>query len=193
MSSSGGTVSVVEAGAHAPGRFRVPWIWPAGARGVLALTASAAALWLALASGGADLAADPAIVTVPTLRLDVNTAPPQVLGALPHLGPALVRQLVRARESRPLASLEDAGRRVRGLGPATRAQVAPHLRFEPEALRAREDFERPARTGRGAQPRAPRRTMAGRERPKTASRQPWLVAESRVADPRTEISNAEHE
>ena len=60
-------------------------------------------------------------------------APSQVLGVLPQVGPALVRELVSARNERPLTSLEDARSRVRGLGPAISDQIAPYLRFEPAA------------------------------------------------------------
>ena len=35
------------------------------------------------------------------LRLDPNTVPPEVLTALPHVGPSLVNRWVTAREERP--------------------------------------------------------------------------------------------
>ena len=54
-----------------------------------------------------------------------------MLGALPHVGPSLVKKLVEQREVRPFASIEDLRRRVRGLGPATMARLAPHLRIAP--------------------------------------------------------------
>jgi competence protein ComEA len=130
MSSSCGSVVLEERGDHRLSWNRAPWIWPVGARGVLAGVACAAAFWLAMAGGEADRSSGVQTMAVPTLRIDANTAPPQVLGALPHVGPALVRRLVLAREHRRLASLEDAGRRVRGLGPSTRGLLAPHLVFE---------------------------------------------------------------
>jgi competence protein ComEA len=68
---------------------------------------------------------------VPVLVVDPNTVPPGVLGALPHVGPALVKRLVEQREIRPFDSTADLRRRVRGLGPATLARLAPHLWIKP--------------------------------------------------------------
>jgi len=111
-------------------RGPVPWTWPVGARGVLTAFVMAAALGLAVASQSGSRSSGQSIVAAPDLLLDANTAPPGVLETLPHVGRTLVRQLVAAREVRPFASLDDAGSRVRGLGPATRARIAPYLRFE---------------------------------------------------------------
>jgi hypothetical protein len=91
------------------------------------------------------------------LRLDPNTVPPEVLTALPHVGPSLVSRWVTAREERPFRSLEDARSRVRGLGVATLGQIAPYFAF-PE--RAQSDTARTtrARTDRsGAKGRTGRR------------------------------------
>jgi competence protein ComEA len=190
MSSSGGTVAREHPVDAVPWPDQVRWIWPAGARGVLAVTACAFALWLATASGGGRPSEGVAIVAAPTLRLDANSAPPQVLGALPHLGPALVRQFVRARESRPLESLEDAGRRVRGLGPGTRAQLAPHLRFEPVARGGLGHAEGLARV---AQPRVRRRMTAPLAKQLPASRDRRLAGGFRAAETTSEISLAQHD
>jgi competence protein ComEA len=111
------------------GRVVVQWILPAGARGLLAATAMAVALGLAVASYSVPGSSSGAIVVAPDLLVDLNTAPPPVLETLPHVGRTLVRQLVAARELRPLASLEDTASRVRGLGPSTAAQLRPYLRF----------------------------------------------------------------
>ena len=159
MSSRGGTGAAAERGDHPQASDPAPWIWPAGARGVLAGLASASALLLALFAGEAERTGA-ATTGAPTLRLDPNTAPPQVLGALPHLGPSLVRQLVHARELRPLSSLEDAGRRVRGLGPATRAALAPYLIFRDAAPLDLVDLEQSALARPGARTAALRRTKA---------------------------------
>lgn len=67
----------------------------------------------------------------PVLMLDPNSAPPEVLEALPHVGGALVKKIVEQREIRPFQSLGDLRHRVRGLGPATLARLAPHLRIGP--------------------------------------------------------------
>jgi competence protein ComEA len=68
-----------------------------------------------------------AILPPPKLILDPNTAPPEILTALPGLGPGLVRNWIAAREERPFRSLDDLERRVRGIGPATLARIAPYL------------------------------------------------------------------
>ena len=78
------------------------------------------------------------IVKAPDLLLDLNTVPARVLETLPHVGQSLVRQVVAARELRPLVSLDDAGSRVRGLGPVTLAQIAPYLRFEASSQQLRD-------------------------------------------------------
>jgi hypothetical protein len=88
------------------------------------------ALGLMLAEGGVWSTGRRGTLAAPELLLDPNTAPPQVLGALPSVGPALVRQLIAARKNRPLDSLDDAARRVRGLGPAGLARIAPYLRLK---------------------------------------------------------------
>ena len=62
------------------------------------------------------------------LRVDLNTAPTGVLGALPGLGPVLVARIIDARQTRPFASLDDLEERVIGIGPATRAGIAPFVR-----------------------------------------------------------------
>jgi len=129
----------------------------------LAATVIAAAMGLAVGSRGVEPPPGAAILAAPKLKLDPNTVPPQVLGVLPQVGPTLVRQLVLAREERPLASLEDARSRVRGLGPATSDQIAPYLRFEPAAgfrpdKLASSHGDRPAKKPRATvrkQPRSP--------------------------------------
>jgi competence protein ComEA len=60
--------------------------------------------------------------------LDLNRAPATALEGLPHIGPvrAAAIEAERAR-SGPYTSLEDLSRRVRGIGPRTSAQLAPHV------------------------------------------------------------------
>jgi hypothetical protein len=64
------------------------------------------------------------------LVLDPNTATPEALSALPHLGPTLARRIAEARADGPFRSLEDVRARVRGIGPATLAQISPYLRID---------------------------------------------------------------
>jgi Helix-hairpin-helix motif len=68
------------------------------------------------------------------LVLDPNTATPEALSALPHLGPTLARRISEARADGPFRSLEDVQARVRGIGPATLAQIAPYLRIDTQPM-----------------------------------------------------------
>jgi hypothetical protein len=105
------------------------WHWPLGARVVLIGSVIVCALGLAVASRGVGTA--PGLPAVkPDLILDPNTAPPQVLSVLPHIGPALARRIVEARVERPFTSLDDLRDRVRGLGPVHMAAIAPYIQIE---------------------------------------------------------------
>jgi hypothetical protein len=156
----------------------VPWIWPTGTRGVLAVSVCAAALGLAVASRSLPRSGEE-IVPAPALLLDVNTVPPQVLETLPHVGQSLVRQLVAVRGMRPIASLEDAGSRVRGLGPATLAQIGPYLRFDASARPGADDPAIFRVEDRAAKATAKgRKTTARPRKPKSVSPQPQLASRS---------------
>ena len=112
-----------------PVRAHLPRLWPMGARGLLIVVVLIAALGLRFASHSLGAGPRQAYQVAPVLVIDPNTAPPSVLGALPHLGPALVRKLVEQREIRPFDSTDDLRRRVRGFGPVTLARLAPHLQI----------------------------------------------------------------
>jgi hypothetical protein len=130
MSIKANSASVLEPGG-AQGRAPAPiWFLPAGTRRLVAVTVIAAALGLGIVSRGLDSTPPHSDTRPLKLELDPNTAPPQVLGALPKVGPTLVREFIRAREKRPFASREDARARVRGLGSATLDVIGPYLRFE---------------------------------------------------------------
>jgi Helix-hairpin-helix motif len=101
-----------------------------GTRRVVAAVVFAAALGLGIASRSAAPGPARENLRAPELRLDPNTAPPEVLAALPHVGPKLVREWVKARSEGRFISLEDAQSRVMGLGAATVGQIAPYLAFE---------------------------------------------------------------
>ena len=64
------------------------------------------------------------------LRINPNTAPPALLSSLPQIGPARLKALLAEREKAPFRSLEDLDARVRGIGPATREALRPHLVFD---------------------------------------------------------------
>ena len=74
-----------ETGDQALRRERVLWILPAGSRRLLAAMVIGGSLVLAVMS---DEVNPPPPGAIPILRIDPNTAPPQVLGALPRVGPA---------------------------------------------------------------------------------------------------------
>jgi competence protein ComEA len=116
-----------------PSRAAGFWPWPAGARGFLVVVVLVAALGLSAASHSIRPGHGRAYLVAPKLVIDPNTAAPGVLGALPHVGPKLLNQLVEARKIHPFNSTADLRRRVRGLGPATLARLAPHLRIKPES------------------------------------------------------------
>lgn len=105
---------------------RSPWGWNEPARVFLALLASAIAVGL-LATPRDAL--DPAN-NVPPLVIDLNTAPPAVLVALPRLGPSLVSRIVEARDRAPFRSLDDLDARVQGIGPSTITALKPFLRID---------------------------------------------------------------
>ncbi len=102
--------------------------WPIEARRLLAVLVVAMAIGLLTVRPDWSTSPPKAFASAPELVLDANSAPPQVIEALPTLA-ALVRRWVVARAERPFSSLDDARRRVRGLGPASLLQIAPYLRF----------------------------------------------------------------
>jgi competence protein ComEA len=108
---------------------RGPWGWDAPTRYLLILLAAAGAAGLLAVAPGQDAAAVP----LPRLVVDPNTAPPEVLCALPKLGPALVARIIEARDEAPFRSLDDLDARVKGIGPATIAALRPHLRMAQDA------------------------------------------------------------
>jgi hypothetical protein len=177
MSSMPSPIPIQEDGDPASGREVIRWNWPLGARVLLAGAVVAAALCLAFASQSVP-GSDAEIVKAPDLLLDLNTVPPHVLETLPHVGQSLSRQVVAARELRPLTSLDDAGRRVRGLGPITLAQIAPYLRFEASPQRGVDDSEGVLHDRPAEKPQAARRKTTRTRKPKLAPIQPRLVSRS---------------
>ncbi len=104
------------------------WGWTDHAQRFLASLVIAGAIGL-LATNQAEPVAT-ANDGIPTLRLDPNTATPELLSALPQLGPARSGAIVTTRETRPFTSPEDLERRVRGIGPVTLERIRPYLRFD---------------------------------------------------------------
>jgi len=112
----------------------VAWPWTVDVRRLLAFATLLAGLALLVASGGGrpETSSRP----VPELVVDLNAAPAEVFSALPGIGPKLAARIVEARGEAPFASIDDLDRRVRGIGPAVLARLAPHLRIEPTARKA---------------------------------------------------------
>jgi competence protein ComEA len=113
---------------NTPGRVQL-WGWSDPGRRLLAALALALALAVGLSTLGERPSPRPG--AHPTLVVDPNTAPPDVLAALPRLGPVLVARIVAQRDRRPFASIDDLDARVKGIGPATVAAIRPYLRINP--------------------------------------------------------------
>lgn len=64
----------------------------------------------------------------PAGPLDINACHPDSLLLLPGVGPVLAGRIAAARAERPFAGPEDL-ERVKGIGPRTRAKLAPLLLF----------------------------------------------------------------
>jgi competence protein ComEA len=104
--------------------------WSPAARGVLTALAMGSGLVIAaLAPSRRDEPARP-----PVLVLDVNAAPIEALSALPGIGPALAAEIDARRSEAPFLDLTDLARRARGVGPATLARLARHLRVGPRVV-----------------------------------------------------------
>ncbi len=117
-----------------------------------------AALLIAAAAGWPDARpppADEAILPPPRgaerllygLALDANLEPEAALEALPSVGPARARALVRAREARPFVRCADL-LSVPGIGPVTYARIAPHVEVRGVVCRS----AREARPGSPSEP-----------------------------------------
>jgi competence protein ComEA len=112
----------------APSPTRPLWGWTPVTRLWLSIAGTLSAVVLiVLGAGDASQRSAP---HAPRLVVDPNTAPPAVLSALPHLGPAMVKRIVAAREMAPFRSLGDLDTRVRGIGPATVESLRPFFQFE---------------------------------------------------------------
>jgi Helix-hairpin-helix motif len=161
MSSNVGRCSPESGQIQVAASGRSSGVWPAASRHLLAVVITAAAAGLGFPGQKAGLPASEGSSQLPELRLDLNTAPKQVLLALPHVGPTLAEHLVQARDDRRFASVEDAGHRVKGLGASTLAKLAPHLKL-PTAWPS--DPGRSARAS-GRKAAGAKKQIAGRSRP----------------------------
>jgi hypothetical protein len=103
------------------------WGWTGPARVLLAVSAVLMACGLLVSSWRQRGVATP----LPTLVLDPNTVPAEVLPALPRLGPTLAGRVAAARAERPFLDLTDLDGRVRGIGPSTIRALSPYVHIEP--------------------------------------------------------------
>ena len=132
QASSGPEGSPPGGGAGVAARAEGPW--SARGRGLLALVLISSGVGLMVVGRGERSAREPLARDAPVLVLDLNHAPVEVLSALPGVGASLIRRIVAERRARPFASLADFRRRTPGVGPATLARLAPHLRVEAGAI-----------------------------------------------------------
>src|SRR4051794_23728745 len=88
--------------------------WPLSVRVLLIVVTMVGAVGLRTASLSAGHETRGPFRAPPVLAVDPNSAPPEVLGALPNVGGALVKKIVEQRAIRPFQSLGDLRRRVRG-------------------------------------------------------------------------------
>jgi hypothetical protein len=121
LDSSGATIAAA-AVALAP--------WPTGMRGPLAVLVLSAGAGLRVGVHLGGHGPHPAYPVPPILKVDPSTAPAHVLEALPQLGPGLAGRIAAERQAGRFASPDDLRRRVHGLGQATMANLARHLRLE---------------------------------------------------------------
>jgi hypothetical protein len=117
------------------------WGWTIPARVLLTVMAGILSMGLfAISRRGVG----PPPAPVADLVVDPNSAPPEVLMALPRLGPVLVGRIVAERREAPFSSLADLDARVRGIGPATVEALRPYLRIETRPIVPGERTDRPA-------------------------------------------------
>jgi competence protein ComEA len=119
----------------APSPTHPLWGWTPAAR--LWLSSAGVIAGVGLIALGGVRGSDLSIPPPPRLVVDPNTAPPAVLAALPHLGPAMIKRIVAARERTPFQSLDDLNARVRGIGPATFGSLSPFLQLDRPAAESR--------------------------------------------------------
>jgi len=116
--------------------------WSVGARALLSVLVLALGLTLRFAGQVGGVAPLSHRRIAPMLVINPNTVPGTVLGALPHVGPALKGRILAERAASPFGSKAELGRRVKGLGPITMARLEPHLRLDPGTI-----GQKPARRG----------------------------------------------
>jgi DNA uptake protein ComE-like DNA-binding protein len=56
-------------------------------------------------------------------HVDINSADPEALQRILHIGPGRASRIIALRSAQPFASLEELQARVEGIGPAVLAQI----------------------------------------------------------------------
>lgn len=109
----------------------LPWVWSEASRCALGILAVVVGLALMAGRTRTERPRGTAmVVRASASKVDPNAATVEALEGLPHIGPTLARRIVDARGDGPFRSAEDLRVRVRGIGPATLARIAPYLQFE---------------------------------------------------------------
>ncbi|WP_152051105.1 ComEA family DNA-binding protein [Tautonia marina] len=115
------------------------WGWGVWHRGVLAALVGLPASLLGLLSPKTEPTPDQ--LPPSSMVVELNSAPPMALLALPGLGPTRVDRILSAREEVPIKSLDDLAHRVKGIGPATIEGIRPFVRV---GIPSRDDRAIPA-------------------------------------------------
>ncbi|MDZ4829021.1 MAG: helix-hairpin-helix domain-containing protein [Phycisphaerae bacterium] len=93
---------------------------------VLATACIVAAVWASISVASRPLPGPPVTLTPHTI--DLNAASRAELELLPGVGPALAAEIVADRVKRGAFTRVSDLDRVRGIGPATLEEIAPHVR-----------------------------------------------------------------
>ena len=67
---------------------------------------------------------------IPAEGIDINSATAEQLVALEGIGPALAKNIIAARDTTPIRSIDDLAR-VKGLGPGVVKKISSGVRFDP--------------------------------------------------------------
>ncbi|WP_169974382.1 helix-hairpin-helix domain-containing protein [Tautonia rosea] len=104
------------------------WGWGLWHRGVLgALIMGPASVLVLLAPKGEP---SPEGLPPSSMVVEINSAPPLALLALPGLGPTRVDRILSARGEGPIESLDALAQRVKGIGPTTIDGIRPFVRIK---------------------------------------------------------------
>lgn len=120
----------------------------------------------------------PSAPATPAGPVDVDRATAAELDALPRVGPVLAGRIIADRDSAgPFGSLEEL-QRVRGIGPAMAARLAPHVTFSGTPRPSNAAPSRPAAPSRTARGRGGKRLEPAPDRQRARGRSGRRVSAS---------------